>query len=198
MLEWMMYMWTHTHYRVSPPYKSQPESYCLTVPVSSLSIQHVQVRKYILPIFQGRLWYLLLSYLRSQVIISHSLSLQIALAASCAAAQAGIIASPSPYGLAGAGLQGYALPAVAAPGYAPLPTTQYAAGYAYGAAPLAYGAAPVAYGAAPIAHAPIAHASIAPVAAQAYALPPVRNIEEAPIVEQLVEPVEQHGYSVRY
>jgi len=25
-----------------------------------------------------------------------------------------------------------------------------------------------------------------------------RVIEEAPIVEQVVEPVEQHGYSVRY
>ena len=37
----------------------------------------------------------------------------------------------------------------------------------------------------------------APVATN-YALPPTRVIEEAPIVEQVVEPVEQHGYSVRY
>ena len=37
----------------------------------------------------------------------------------------------------------------------------------------------------------------APVATN-YALPPTRVTEEAPIVEQVVEPVEQHGYSVRY
>merc|ERR1739844_759202 len=31
-----------------------------------------------------------------------------------------------------------------------------------------------------------------------YALPPVREVEGAPIVSQTVEKVEQHGYSIRY
>lgn len=61
---------------------------------------------------------------------------------------------------------------------------------AYAGAPLAYAGAPLGYAAAPVA--------IAAPAPAAYALPPVREIAEAPIVETLVEPVEQHGYSVRY
>merc|ERR1712045_18039 len=28
--------------------------------------------------------------------------------------------------------------------------------------------------------------------------PPAREVQEAPILEQTVEPVEQHGYSIRY
>jgi len=58
---------------------------------------------------------------------------------------------------------------------------------------------------APFAHAAYAHAPVAvaapvaPVAhAHAYALPPVQRIAEAPIVEQIVEPVEQWGYKVAY
>jgi hypothetical protein len=35
-------------------------------------------------------------------------------------------------------------------------------------------------------------------AAAAYALPPVQTINEAPIVEQTIEPVEQWGYKVAY
>ena len=34
--------------------------------------------------------------------------------------------------------------------------------------------------------------------AATYALPPVRQVAEAPIVEQIVEPVEQWGYKVAY
>merc|ERR1712038_306957 len=72
----------------------------------------------------------------------------------------------------------------------------YAAGhpYAYAGAPLNY-AAPIA--AAPIAAAPIAAPIPAPVATQ-YALPPPREVQEAPLVSQSVEKVEQHGYSIRY
>lgn len=61
------------------------------------------------------------------------------------------------------------------------------------AAPYAYAGA--AY-AAPIA-APVAAAIPAPVATN-YALPPPREIQEAPLVSQSVEKVEQHGYSIRY
>jgi hypothetical protein len=67
-------------------------------------------------------------------------------------------------------------------GYAGLPL-----GYAGAALPLAYAGAPLA--------APIAPIAIAP---QAYALPPVREVAEPSIVEQAVEKVEQHGYSIRY
>ncbi|TRY70185.1 hypothetical protein TCAL_17272 [Tigriopus californicus] len=138
----------------------------------------------------------------------------IVLAASAAAVQAGIIATP--YGSAPLAAPGYALNAapLAAHGYALNAAPLAAQGYALNAAPLAaqgyalpavaaqgyaLNTAPLAapqyapqysgltYGAAPVAAAP-----------QAYALPPVKNIQEAPIVEQVVEPVEQHGYSVRY
>merc|ERR1712013_257615 len=101
------------------------------------------------------------------------------------------------------------------------PQVAYANGLAYGgaytgfAAPCPYaahGIAPAAYAAAaPIAAAPVAVAhAAAPVAVAAapvglglpeaatYALPPVRQVAEAPIVEQIVEPVEQWGYKVAY
>jgi len=72
------------------------------------------------------------------------------------------------------------------------------AGYAglYPAAGLGYGLAAPAYGlAAPIAAAPVA----APIlAANKYAVPAPRVIEEAPIVEKIVEPVEQWGYKIKY
>ena len=73
-------------------------------------------------------------------------------------------------------------------------------GYAggYGALPYAapaYAAAPVVAAAAP---APVAAPVLAaPVPAQ-YAVPAARVIQEAPIVEQVVEPVEQWGYKIKY
>ena len=107
------------------------------------------------------------------------------------------------------------------------PVYAYANGLHYGAAytnlagaiPAAYAGAPIAhaayaapayaapaytlpatYAAAPIAHATYAAAApvIAAPAASAYALPPVQTYNEAPIVEQIVEPVEQWGYKVAY
>ena len=101
--------------------------------------------------------------------------LQFVLAAVLAAANANVVYS----GLPGVGAINYAH-----------------AGY-YGA-PIAH-AAPLAY-AAPAA-APVAYAAPAAIPAPVatnYALPPAREIQEAPIVEQYVEPVEQHGYSIRY
>merc|ERR1712058_30697 len=58
----------------------------------------------------------------------------------------------------------------------------------------------VGYAAAPVGVAPVAYANAGlglPEAAT-YALPPVRQVAEAPIVEQVVEPVEQWGYKVAY
>merc|ERR1712128_56677 len=69
----------------------------------------------------------------------------------------------------------------------------YAAPYAYAA----HGIAPAAYAAAPIA-APVAHVGLGLPEARTYALPPVRQVQEASIVEQIVEPVEQWGYKVAY
>merc|ERR1712021_255196 len=84
---------------------------------------------------------------------------------------------------------GYAgLPA----GYAGLPAG-YAgllAGYAgLPAAPAGYAGIPCPYAAPAAIPAPV------PVN---YALPPVREVEGAPIVSQTVEKVEQHGCSIRY
>lgn len=62
----------------------------------------------------------------------------------------------------------------------------YATGY-----PVAYGAAPLA------AAAPVAYSIPAPAPVN-YALPPAREVQEAPLVSQSVEKVEQHGYSIRY
>merc|ERR1712157_425572 len=87
------------------------------------------------------------------------------------------------------------------------PQVAYANGLAYGGAYTGF-AAPYPYAAHGIA--PAAYAAAAPVAAAAapvglglpeaatYALPPVRQVAEAPIVEQIVEPVEQWGYKVAY
>merc|ERR1712223_1786714 len=52
--------------------------------------------------------------------------------------------------------------------------------------------------AAPIAAAPLAAAPIAAPIATNYAVPAPRVLQEAPIVEQIVEPVEQWGYKVKY
>jgi len=54
--------------------------------------------------------------------------------------------------------------------------------------------------AAPVAVAPFAYASagLGLPEARTYALPPVRQVAEAPIVETVVEPVEQWGYKVAY
>merc|ERR1712212_1481770 len=73
--------------------------------------------------------------------------------------------------------------ASASAGYAGL----YPAGYGYGLAAPAYAAAPLA--AAPVVAAPLVNK---------YAVPAPRVIEEAPIVEKIVEPVEQWGYKIKY
>lgn len=83
----------------------------------------------------------------------------------------------------------------------------YAHGLNYGAAYASYNTAPLAatYAAAP-AYAAVPAYAAAPAYAYAaahhvatnYALPPVQTIAEAPIVEQVVEPVEQWGYKVAY
>jgi hypothetical protein len=72
--------------------------------------------------------------------------------------------------------------------------------YAHAAAPVAYAhaaVAPVAVAPAPYRGVPVAHSLGLPEAAT-YALPPTRQVAEAPIVEQVVEPVEQWGYKVAY
>merc|ERR1719445_2857637 len=77
----------------------------------------------------------------------------------------------------------------------------------YAAAPLAAhatyaAAAPVAHAtyaaAAPVIAPAVAAAPVVAPAASAYALPPTQIVNEAPIVEQVVEPVEQWGYKVAY
>lgn len=110
----------------------------------------------------------------------------VVLAVIATVAQAGIIAAPYSLGA----------PLAAAPyGLAPAPL----AAAPLAAAPLSYGLAP-----APLAAAPAAYALPAPIAAPiaaapaAYALPAAREIVEAPIVQQVVEKVEQHGYKIRY
>jgi len=59
---------------------------------------------------------------------------------------------------------------------------------------------PAGYAVAPVGVAPVAYASagLGLPEARAYALPPIRQVAEAPIVEQIVEPVEQWGYKVAY
>ena len=71
----------------------------------------------------------------------------------------------------------------------------YAAGYAAAPAVAAAPVAPVAY-----AHnvpAAVSHSLGLPEAAT-YGVPAARQIQEAPIVETIVEPVEQWGYKVAY
>merc|ERR1711934_262984 len=92
-----------------------------------------------------------------------------------------------------------ALPA----GYAGLPV-------GYAGLPAGYAGLPAGYAGLPAAHAgyagipyPYAAPAAIPAAIPApvpvnYALPPVREVEGAPIVSQTVEKVEQHGYSIRY
>ena len=70
-------------------------------------------------------------------------------------------------------------------------------GYAYAGHPgYAYAGHPgYAYAGHPgyaVAHAPVVAAPVQ------YALPPAREVVNAPVVEQVVEPVEQWGYSIRY
>jgi len=104
-------------------------------------------------------------------------------------------------GLAYAGNLGYA--GLAHGAYA-LPNAGY--GYAAGLAPYhglngytaGYGYAAQAIPAPAAAVAPVVPKVVAPVAASAYALPAVRTVAEAPIVETVVEPVEQWGYKVAY
>ena len=71
----------------------------------------------------------------------------------------------------------------------------YAAGYA--AAPAAYAAAPAQVAYAHNVPAPVSHSLGLPEAAT-YVAPPVRQVAHAPVVEQVVEPVEQWGYKVAY
>merc|ERR1712172_374764 len=88
-----------------------------------------------------------------------------------------------------------ALPA----GYAGLPV-------GYAGLPAGYAGLPAGYAGLPAAHAgyagiPYPYATPAAIPAPVpfnYALPPVREVEGAPIVSQTVEKVEQHGYSIRY
>merc|ERR1711863_42256 len=104
------------------------------------------------------------------------------------------------------------LAAATAEGYHPAGYAGYGGLYpaglagAYGA--YGYGLAAPALAAAPIAAAPIAAATyaapavaapavVAPVANR-YAVPAPRVIQEAPIVEKIVEPVEQWGYKIKY
>lgn len=73
----------------------------------------------------------------------------------------------------------------------------YAGGYA-GLHGLPYAAPAYApYAAAPLAAAAPAPVVAAPVPAR-YAVPAARVIAEEPIVEQIVEPVEQWGYKIKY
>merc|ERR1719204_181046 len=99
------------------------------------------------------------------------------------------------------------------------PVYAYANGLAYGgyaahhvapayatyaaAAPVAHAtyaaAAPVvAHATYAVAAPAVAAAPVVAPAASAYALPPTQIVNEAPIVEQVVEPVEQWGYKVAY
>ena len=98
--------------------------------------------------------------------------MQIALFALVAAVNADAEAEADPYYAYGAyggyAGLGYAAPAIAAPAVAAAPA---------------------------IAAAPIA---AAPIAAARYAVPAARVVQEAPIVQQTIEPVEQWGYKVRY
>ena len=71
----------------------------------------------------------------------------------------------------------------------------YAAGYA--AAPAAYAAVPAQVAYAHNVPAPVSHSLGLPEAAT-YVAPPVRQVAHAPVVEQVVEPVEQWGYKVAY
>merc|ERR1712127_1093219 len=77
----------------------------------------------------------------------------------------------------------------------------------YAGLPVGYAGLPAGYAGLPAGYAGIPYPYAAPAAIPAaipapvpvnYALPPVREVEGAPIVSQTVEKVEQHGYSIRY
>merc|ERR1712051_686614 len=76
----------------------------------------------------------------------------------------------------------------------------------YAGLPVGYAGLPAGYAGLPAGHAayagiPYPYAAPAAIPAPVpvnYALPPVREVEGAPIVSQTVEKVEQHGYSIRY
>ncbi|XP_040579596.1 uncharacterized protein [Lepeophtheirus salmonis] len=84
------------------------------------------------------------------------------------------------------------LPGVYGPAYAaPYAPYGYAAGlhaYPYHAA-APYAHAPAVYAPAPYAHAP---------AAYAHPVPPTKVIAEAPVVEETLEGVEEHGYKIAF
>merc|ERR1712088_735570 len=73
-------------------------------------------------------------------------------------------------------------------GYAGIHGGLYGHGLGGYAAPVA-AAAPVVAAAAPVIAAPVANR---------YAVPAPRVLQEAPIVEKIVEPVEQWGYKIKY
>merc|ERR1719342_745777 len=130
-----------------------------------------------------------------------------------------VYAGGLPYGAAYQGFAG--VPAGYAAGYAAAPVAAYAAPAAP-AVPAAYAAslpapaqipipqpavalpADYATGPAHVAHpvpaaaAPIPSPGLGLPEAATYALPPVRQVAKAPIVENFVEPVEQWGYKVAY
>ena len=95
-------------------------------------------------------------------------------------------------------------------GYAGLPVGYAGLPAGYAGLPAGYAGLPAGYAGLPAAHAgyagipyPYAAPAAIPAAIPApvpvnYALPPVREVEGAPIVSQTVEKVEQHGYSIRY
>merc|ERR1712165_445719 len=80
----------------------------------------------------------------------------------------------------------------------------YPAGYAgaYGAYGYAGAVAAPAYAApayaAPAVAAPVVAAPVVAPAPATYAVPAPRVVQEAPIVEKIVEPVEQWGYKIKY
>merc|ERR1739848_291368 len=91
-------------------------------------------------------------------------------------------------------------------GYAGLPVGYAGLPAGYAGPPAGYAGLPAGYAGLPAAHAgyagiPFPYAAPAAIPAPVpvnYALPPVREVEGAPIVSQTVEKVEQHGYSIRY
>merc|ERR1712055_828090 len=103
-------------------------------------------------------------------------SFAVVLAAAVAAAQGQQVLLPGGYAGLHAGL--------------PLGYNGLAPGFAAGL-PLA---APAAYAQAPV----VAPAHIIPAAPKTYAVPPARIVQEPAIVETISEPVEQHGYKIKY
>merc|ERR1711981_271787 len=92
------------------------------------------------------------------------------------------------------------LPTAAAEGFYPAGYAGYAG--AYGAYGYAGAVAAPAYAApayaAPAVAAPVVAAPVVAPAPATYAVPAPRVVQEAPIVEKIVEPVEQWGYKIKY